>query len=161
VLLADLAQRVARLDRVVLAGRPAAVDAHHVVDLGDAATLPADRTIFSRVAWSGATPNTFTVDDAPSNVTVRPVALRFCALMYATIASPAASFAALVFAASPGPVDRRLRACRARTASRRVLHEIDQSHRLLLVFSRAPGASRRAVAYTPVRDGFRDACAAP
>ena len=30
------------------------------------------------VGWSGATPNTETVDVAPSNVTVSPVADRFC-----------------------------------------------------------------------------------
>jgi hypothetical protein len=33
------------------------------------------------VAWSGATPNTDTVEVAPSKVTVSPVAERFCALM--------------------------------------------------------------------------------
>ena len=45
------------------------------------ATLPQHSAIFSLVAWSGATPYTATVDVAPSNVTVSPVAARFCALM--------------------------------------------------------------------------------
>ena len=45
------------------------------------ATLPQQRAIFSRVDWSGATPNTDATADAPSKVTVSPVALRFCDLM--------------------------------------------------------------------------------
>ena len=42
--------------------------------LATAATLPQQRTIFSLVAWSGATPLTVTVCDAPSYSTSRPSA---------------------------------------------------------------------------------------
>jgi hypothetical protein len=41
-------------------------------------TLPQHSTIFSLVAWSGATPLTVTVCDAPSYWTSRPSALRPC-----------------------------------------------------------------------------------
>ena len=51
-----------------------------------AATLPQQRTIFSLVAWSGATPLTVTVCEAPSYVTSRPSAFRPCEAMYFSIA---------------------------------------------------------------------------
>ncbi|MNT51996.1 hypothetical protein D3C72_1889940 [compost metagenome] len=62
-------------------------------------TLPAHRMIFSRVAWSGATPNTVTRPCEPSTCTISPVASSPIFLMYASIASPAARLAASTFSA--------------------------------------------------------------
>ncbi len=59
-----------------------------------AATLPQQRTIFSLVAWSGATPLTVTVCVAPSYLTSRPSAFRPCEAMYFSIAWPAVALSA-------------------------------------------------------------------
>src|SRR6476469_8747847 len=61
-----------------------------------AATLPQQRTIFSLVAWSGATPLTVTVCEAPSYLTSRPSAFRPCEAMYFSIAWPAVALRALM-----------------------------------------------------------------
>ncbi|MNN80776.1 hypothetical protein D3C81_1975370 [compost metagenome] len=49
--------------------------------LSTPSTLPAHRMIFSRVAWSGATPNTVTSPCEPSTCTISPVASRPIFLM--------------------------------------------------------------------------------
>ena len=61
-----------------------------------AATLPQQRTIFSFVDWSGATPLTVTVCEAPSYLTSRPSAFRPCEAMYFSIAWPAVALSALM-----------------------------------------------------------------
>src|SRR5436190_13973937 len=73
--------------------------------LATAATLPQQRTIFSLVAWSGATPLTVTVCEAPSYLTSRPSALRPCEAMYFSIAWPAVAFSALMSGVAAGAAD--------------------------------------------------------
>ena len=79
--------------------------------LATAATLPQQRTIFSLVAWSGATPLTVTVCEAPSYATERPSAARPCEEMYFSIAWAAVAFSAAmsgVAAAAAGAALGRL-----------------------------------------------------
>src|SRR3954469_20066335 len=73
--------------------------------LATAATLPQQRTIFSLVAWSGATPLTVTVCEAPSYLTSSPSALRPCEAMYFSIAWPALALSALMSGVDAGAAD--------------------------------------------------------
>ena len=68
--------------------------------MATAATLPQHRTIFSLVAWSGATPLTVTVCVAPSYLTSRPSAFRPCEAMYFSIALPAVALSAAMSGAA-------------------------------------------------------------